>query len=79
MDSFPCLVIRGICNYADSRKNKRWREYAAAAAAAYAKEILSVIPASLVAKTPAVSLAKLNAGESLSSGFWLVLFVPGSR
>jgi hypothetical protein len=71
MDSFPCLVIRGICNYADSRKNKRWREYAAAAAAAaaYAKEILSVIAASLVAKTPAVSLAKLNAGESLSSGF----------
>ena len=24
MDSFPCLVIRGICDYADSHKNKRW-------------------------------------------------------
>jgi nucleoside phosphorylase len=23
MDSFPCLVIRGICDYADSHKNKR--------------------------------------------------------
>src|SRR4029077_6880907 len=46
MDSFPCLVIRGICDYSDSHKNKQWREYAAATAAAYAKELLSVIPAS---------------------------------
>ncbi|KAL6831272.1 putative kinesin [Trichoderma sp. SZMC 28015] len=44
MDIFPCLVIRGICDYADSHKNKRWQPYAAAAAAAYAKEILLVIP-----------------------------------
>jgi hypothetical protein len=44
MDHFPCLVIRGICDYADSHKNKQWQEYAAATAAAYAKEILSVIP-----------------------------------
>ncbi|KAE8139545.1 hypothetical protein BDV38DRAFT_280898 [Aspergillus pseudotamarii] len=38
MDNFPCLVIRGICDYADSHKNKDWQEYAAATAAAYAKE-----------------------------------------
>lgn len=44
MDRFPCLVIRGICNYADSHKNKRWQPYAAATAAACAKELLSVIP-----------------------------------
>ncbi len=44
MDSFPCLVIRGICDYADSHKDKRWQPYAAAAASAYAKELLSVIP-----------------------------------
>ncbi|CEJ80058.1 hypothetical protein VHEMI00263 [[Torrubiella] hemipterigena] len=41
MDSFPCLVIRGICDYADSHKNKIWQPYAAAVAAAYAKELLS--------------------------------------
>ncbi|KAK6496960.1 hypothetical protein TWF481_001940 [Arthrobotrys musiformis] len=41
MDAFPCLVIRGICDYADSHKNKQWQEYSAAVAAAYAKEILS--------------------------------------
>ncbi|KAH8690924.1 hypothetical protein BGW36DRAFT_420317, partial [Talaromyces proteolyticus] len=43
MDSFPCVVIRGICDYADSHKNKKWQGYAAATAAAYAKELLTVI------------------------------------
>ncbi|KAK2732324.1 hypothetical protein FQN55_004266 [Onygenales sp. PD_40] len=44
MDIAQCLVIRGICDYADSHKTKRWQGHAAAAAAAYAKEILSLIP-----------------------------------
>jgi hypothetical protein len=44
VDSFPCLVIRGISDYADSHKNDLWQGYAAAAAAAYAKELMSVIP-----------------------------------
>ena len=44
MNNFPCLVIRGVCDYSDSHKNKKWQPYAAATAAAYAKEILSVIP-----------------------------------
>jgi nucleoside phosphorylase len=48
MNSFPCLVIRGICDYADSHKNKKWQDYAAGTAAAYAKELMSVIPSSSV-------------------------------
>ncbi|KAL3450494.1 hypothetical protein BJX65DRAFT_14309 [Aspergillus insuetus] len=44
MNNFPCLVIRGICDYADSHKNKDWQGYAAAFAAAYAKELLLVTP-----------------------------------
>lgn len=43
MNSFPCLVIRGTCDYADSHKNKRWQRHAAAVAAAYAKELLHVV------------------------------------
>jgi len=50
MDTFPCLVIRGICDYADSHKNKRWQPYAAATAAACAKELLATIPGEVVAK-----------------------------
>ncbi|KJK62616.1 Phosphorylase superfamily protein [Aspergillus parasiticus SU-1] len=41
MRTTGCLVIRGICDYADSHKNKQWQEYAAATAASYAKFFLS--------------------------------------
>lgn len=44
MNSFPCLVIRGICDYADTHKNKNWQGYAAATAAAFMKELLDVVP-----------------------------------
>ena len=40
VNHFPCLVIRGICDYSDSHKNKEWQGYAAMTAAAYAKDIL---------------------------------------
>lgn len=40
MNHFPCLVIRGICDYSDSHKNKVWQGYAAMAAVAYAKDLL---------------------------------------
>ncbi len=42
--TYPCIAIRGISNYSDSHKNDRWQCYAAAAAAATAKELLSCIP-----------------------------------
>ncbi|KAJ9379007.1 hypothetical protein DTO063F5_7323 [Paecilomyces variotii] len=44
MNQIDCLVIRGICDYSDSHKNKKWQPFAAAAAAACAKEILSSVP-----------------------------------
>jgi nucleoside phosphorylase len=44
MNHFPCLVIRGICDYADTHKNKQWQGFAAMAAAAYAKDLLRQIP-----------------------------------
>ncbi|KAH8884964.1 purine and uridine phosphorylase [Thozetella sp. PMI_491] len=43
MDNFPCIVIRGICDYADSHKNKDWQEHAAAVAAAFAKELMQYV------------------------------------
>ncbi|TGJ72390.1 hypothetical protein EYR41_004289 [Orbilia oligospora] len=39
----PAIVVRGICDYADSNKNDKWQEYAAAVAAACTKELLGVI------------------------------------
>lgn len=43
MNDFPCIVIRGICDYADSCKNEDWQCHAAAVAAAFAKELLEYV------------------------------------
>ena len=58
MDSFHCLIIRGICDYADSHKSKIWKPYAAAVAAAYAKELLLVIPGQAAAAMPPIEASK---------------------
>jgi nucleoside phosphorylase len=63
MNDFPCVVIRGICDYADSHKNKLWQEHAAAVAAAYAKELLSIVPTYQLGSTPTVAAD----GESTTS------------
>lgn len=41
---FPCIVIRGISDYCDTHKNDQWHGYAAAAAAAYAKQLFFHMP-----------------------------------
>ena len=63
MDHFPCLVIRGICDYSDSHKNKHWQGYAAAVAAAYAKELIYIIPS----VQPAPQETSANRGNILSN------------
>jgi len=37
---YSCLVIKGVCDYADSHKSKRWQNYASATAAAVTKSFL---------------------------------------
>jgi nucleoside phosphorylase len=61
MNNFPCIVLRGICDYADSHKNKDWQEHAAAIAAAFAKELLGYVQPSDVD-------GELTAKEILSQG-----------
>lgn len=60
MNHFPCLVIRGICDYSDSHKNKEWQGYASMVAAAYAKDLLLRIHPSRVE-------AEKRIGDVLSS------------
>ena len=43
-----CLVIRGICDYADSHKNDLWKFTAAGNAAAFARELLRTVQPSIV-------------------------------
>jgi nucleoside phosphorylase len=60
MNHFPCLVIRGICDYSDTHKNDEWQGYAAMAAAAYTKDLLYRIPPNQVE-------AEKRIGDILSS------------
>jgi tetratricopeptide (TPR) repeat protein len=39
-DNIPCIIIKGVCDYADSHKNKLWQAYAAATGASVAKALL---------------------------------------
>ncbi|KAK4085560.1 uncharacterized protein Triagg1_550 [Trichoderma aggressivum f. europaeum] len=39
-DEIPCLVVKGVCDYADSHKNKQWQDFAAATGACVMKAIL---------------------------------------
>ncbi|KAF4958877.1 hypothetical protein FGADI_2079 [Fusarium gaditjirri] len=38
---FPCIVIKSVCDYADSHKNKDWQDYSAVCAAACTKAFLA--------------------------------------
>lgn len=42
--SLPCLIIKGVCDYADSHKNKKWQNYAAVIAACVMKALLKWYP-----------------------------------
>ncbi|KAJ5752534.1 hypothetical protein N7520_009451 [Penicillium odoratum] len=59
VNSFPCLVIRGICDYSDSHKNKEWQGYAAMTAAAYAKDLLyRIIPQGVIQQEKITNILK---------------------
>jgi nucleoside phosphorylase len=46
-DNIPCIIVKGVCNYADSHKSKLWQAYAAATGASAAKAFLEYwMPAS---------------------------------
>lgn len=55
MDRFPCIAIRGISDYADTHKCKKWQPYASVTAAAYAKDLLAVIQPQAIAKETAAA------------------------
>ncbi|KAM0261113.1 hypothetical protein ACHAQJ_002375 [Trichoderma viride] len=62
VNDFSCLVIRGICDYSDSHKNKDWQGYAAVAAAAYAKDLICRIRP--IQAEPSRSIVVVTTGES---------------
>ena len=71
MQDNPCVVVRGICDYADSHKNKGWQNYAAATAAACAKGLLSKIPAIEVTENETSTTSSSHGTADYSTNFTL--------
>ncbi|KAL0931585.1 uncharacterized protein CTRU02_214320 [Colletotrichum truncatum] len=65
MSEFPCIVIRGISDYADSHKNEDWKHYAAATAAACTKELLTYIDPKV---PPGMSASSADTSSNHGSG-----------
>jgi nucleoside phosphorylase len=40
LGNLPCIIVKGVCDYADSHKDKTWQKYAAGSAAACMKALL---------------------------------------
>ncbi|KAL5338221.1 nucleoside phosphorylase domain-containing protein [Aspergillus crustosus] len=69
--NFPFLSIHSTCNYADAHKNKQWQGYLAAAAAAYAQKLLTMMSPVNMATPPAVSEIDLRKKqESFIDSIW---------
>ncbi|KAH7191114.1 hypothetical protein DER44DRAFT_815655 [Fusarium oxysporum] len=77
MDVLPCLPIRGICGYSDSHEAKDWQKYAAAVAAAYAREFLEALPAAGDASRDSWPSARFQK-QSQHHGFLWIRGKPGA-
>ncbi|THW86566.1 hypothetical protein D6D15_07291 [Aureobasidium pullulans] len=64
MNNFPCLVIRGTCDYGDEHKNDDWQNYAAITAAGFAKEFLRCVDVQEIQETQEIGNLILQSRES---------------
>lgn len=54
LDAYGCLVIKGISDMCNKDKNDDWHCYASATAAAFAKELLTVLRSTEVTNLPSL-------------------------
>ena len=82
-DTLHCLIIKGVCDYADSHKDKKWQGYAAATAASCTKAFLEVLSATMKEGMPLATtdykhhlhnsdLSKMNRFLELGRGFQVI-------
>ncbi|THZ92894.1 WD40 repeat-like protein [Aureobasidium pullulans] len=69
MSSVPCLVVRGISDYADSHKNDDWHGFGSAVAAAYARQLFFHLPIDKVKEcsVPLQDIADIKVAVGLSN------------
>lgn len=67
LTDFPCLVVRGISDYCDSHKSNLWQGFAAAAAAAYARQLFFHMPIELESSAALTVRSKLRSMGEVQS------------
>ncbi|EXU99026.1 ankyrin repeat protein [Metarhizium robertsii] len=65
-DEIPCIIVKSVCDYADSHKNKQWQNYAAATAAAATKALLERYPRTDRTRLPKVDLVERGDAQLLT-------------
>lgn len=52
----PCIIVKGICNYTDNYKNKKWQNFAAATAISVTVAILAKykVPGAIIYKVTTI-------------------------
>ena len=69
MGDLQCLIIRGIADYADGHTNRLWQGFAAARAAAFARQYLLFMPAGDMTSLPPGIPDRYSAASQSSSYF----------
>ncbi|KAL4978734.1 hypothetical protein BDW66DRAFT_11281 [Aspergillus desertorum] len=64
-DQFPCILVKGVSDYADSHKSKGWQYFAAASAAACMRAILDEEPIFIAPSAGPGQDQQLTLGASL--------------
>ncbi|KAJ5491643.1 Disease resistance protein [Penicillium diatomitis] len=75
LTDFPCIVIRGISDYCDSHKNDQWHGYAAAVAAAYARQLFFHMSIEEVQRDPNITPTSFELPLNLSETSQVARFV----
>ncbi|WPJ65269.1 hypothetical protein SMAC4_13900 [Sordaria macrospora] len=76
-DEVPCIVIKGVCDYADSHKTKEWQNYAAATAASVAKAVMERYVVSARVSDSSQSLNAGPGGGQINQSAGGVTLTPG--
>ncbi|CRG85878.1 hypothetical protein PISL3812_02882 [Talaromyces islandicus] len=81
-DNLPCIIIKGVCDYADCHKTKAWQSYAAATAASCTKAFLTYWRTGLQQQQLSNSLANLGLethhGEELTVFLQILQYLKAS-
>jgi nucleoside phosphorylase len=68
-DELPSIVVKGVCDYADSHKNKKWQNFAAATAAAVARAIIERVPKAQLGTADPDNIADKPQTATVVNGF----------